>query len=265
MRKLLTSLLTLPGTIVPAFALEIPKHSPFDTRITYVRYNSADVVQVTAVIGVATHIVFEENEYYVDHVFGDSDAYTFAHVNNHIFLKPKALGANTNLVVVTNRRSYNFRLSLREADRSGATYQIAFSYPDTDARKMRETRDKRSIENSFSHSVKGNNLAYFMSGHTNIAPVNAWDNGRFTYLKFAPNTDLPTVYMLDNDGNESIPVRSTIGTYNNIIKLHNTARKWVLRSGSRVLAIYNNDYNPDAYIPASGTISPTVEREVLGK
>lgn len=82
-------------------------------------------------------------------------------------------------------------------------------------------------------------------------------------LKFTPNTDLPTVYMVDNNGKETIPVRNTVGTYNNIIKLHNTSRKWILRSGKRVLAIYNGVYNPNAYVPGSGTIFPTVQRHVL--
>ncbi len=263
MKKLLIGLLLLPVTVAPAFALDMPKHSKFDTRITYVRYNSADVVQLNTVVGVATHIMFEEDEYYVDHAFGDSDAYVMSHNGNHVFLKPKALGANTNLIIVTNKRSYNFRLSLREVDRAGATYQIAFSYPDTIAKNRREAYEKKAIENGYNQSVKGYNLAYTMSGHTDIAPLNAWDNGRFTYLKFAPNTDLPTVYMVDNDGKETIPVRNTVGTYNNIIKLHNTAQKWILRSGKRVLAVYNGIYNPNAYVPASGTISPTVQRQVV--
>lgn len=265
MKKLLISLLLISGSIAPAFALDMPKHSKFDARIKYVRYNSADVVQVDTVVGVATHFIFEDGENYVDHVFGDSAAYEVSHVGNHMFIKPKAIGANTNLIVVTDKRSYNFRLSLREVDRAGATYQIAFSYPDTIAKNRREAYQKKALEKGFNQSVKGYNLAYTMSGHTDIAPVNAWDNGLFTYLKFAPNTDLPTVYMVDNDDKETIPVRNTVGTYNNIIKLHNTSRKWILRSGKRVLAVYNSVYNPNAYVPASGTISPTVQRQVSEK
>lgn len=265
MKKILIGILLLSVAIAPAHALDMPKHSKFDSRITYIRYNSADVVQLYTVIGVATHIVFEDDEYYVDHAFGDSDAYVMSHNANHIFLKPKAMGANTNLIIVTNKRSYNFRLTLREGDRSGATYQIVFSYPDTIAKNKREANEKKAIENGYNQSVKGYNLSYYMSGNTDIAPVNAWDNGRFTYLKFAPNADLPIVYMVDNDGNETIPDRNIIGTYNNIIKLHNTARKWILRSGKRVLAIYNGVYNPNAYVPSSGTISPKVQRQIAGE
>lgn len=262
MKKLLIGLFLLSGSIAPALALDMPKHSKYDARIKYVRYNSADVVQMDTVVGVATHIIFEDDEYYVTHAFGDSAAYEFSYERNHVFLKPKAVGANTNLIIVTNKRSYNFRLSLREVDRAGATYQIGFSYPDTIAKNRREAYEKKALERSFNQSVKGYNLAYTMSGHTAIAPVNAWDNGRFTYLKFAPNTDLPTVYMINNDGKETIPVRNIVGTYNNIIKLHNTASKWILRSGKRVLAVYNDVYNPNAYVPASGTISPTVQRQI---
>src|SRR3546814_2112224 len=66
----------LPG---PVSALDLPKHSRADSRIRYANYNPADVIQLDAVIGVATHIVLEENEEYIYHVFGDSEAYAFTH------------------------------------------------------------------------------------------------------------------------------------------------------------------------------------------
>src|SRR3546814_8551782 len=89
--------LVLPAS---ALALENPRSSRLDHRVRTVNYNAADVIQLDAVIGVATHIVLAPGERYVYHVFGDSQAYAFTYKDNHLFFKPTADDANTNLIVV---------------------------------------------------------------------------------------------------------------------------------------------------------------------
>ena len=99
--------------ITPIVALHHPTKSSFDSRIRYTPYNAHDVVQLNTVIGIATHVVLEEGEQYMTHAFGDANAYAFAVEKNHLFLKPKAENADTNLAVVTDRRSYHFRLTFQ--------------------------------------------------------------------------------------------------------------------------------------------------------
>ena len=60
MRKLALALLAAMIAL-PAQALDEPRSSKFDNRIRYTIYNPRDVVQLDAVIGIATHIVLEEN------------------------------------------------------------------------------------------------------------------------------------------------------------------------------------------------------------
>src|SRR5512138_3430448 len=109
-----------------------------DRRIQYVSYDPDAVVPVDAVVGIVTHIVFEPGESYVTHAFGDGKAWDFAGKANHCFLKAVATNADSNLTIVTDRRSYHFRLRLLGDPGAVPTFEISFRYPDTDTRKRRE-------------------------------------------------------------------------------------------------------------------------------
>ncbi|WP_455477895.1 P-type conjugative transfer protein VirB9 [Bartonella sp. B10] len=244
---------------MPVQALRTPSSSQYDHRIRYVTYNVADVVQIETVLGVATHIILEEGERYITHAFGDSDAYAFAHKGRHIFIKPKAELANTNLIVITDKRSYKFRLQFRN-DRAGATYELAFHYPDTESQKLEENQLVGRIEQGFHQGVSGYNLNYTMSGNQDIAPINAWDNGRITYFKFSANVDMPSIYVVDAEGNESLIPRTVLGDSNDIIAVHKVNPKWLVRLGKRALAIFNEAYDPNGIPNTTKTVSSVVHR-----
>ncbi|UNE54105.1 P-type conjugative transfer protein VirB9 [Bartonella machadoae] len=243
----------------PVQALKTPSHSQYDHRIRYVTYNVADVVQIETVLGVATHIILEEGEQYITHAFGDSDAYAFAHKGRHIFIKPKAELANTNLIVVTDKRSYKFRLQFRN-DRAGATYELAFHYPGETSQQLEEHKRRLAVENAFHQNATGYNLSYTMTGNQDIAPINAWDNGRITYFKFPANIDMPSIYLVDAEGNESLVPRTVIGNSNDIIAVHKVNPKWLIRLGKRALAVFNEAYDPIGIPNTTGTISSAVHR-----
>lgn len=186
-----------------ALALEHPRAAQRDHRVRYVNYNAADVIQLDAVIGVATHIVLAPDERYVYHVFGDSKAYAFTYKDNHLFFKPTAQDANTNLIVVTNQHDYSFRLSYSDQRNAPALYKLVIRYPETEASKRDQAARQAAIEHSLQvSSTPVNWLAYTRSGDTAIAPVHAWDDGRQTWLQFAPGADIPAVYRVTPDGQE---------------------------------------------------------------
>ena len=111
----------------PMLALHHPHKSGFDSRIRYTPYNAHDVVQLNTTIGIVTHIVLEDGEQYLTHAFGDGEAYAFMVKKNHLFLKPKGENADTNLVVVTDRRSYHFRLIFQLLMQAASVYQLVFT------------------------------------------------------------------------------------------------------------------------------------------
>ncbi|CAM5208309.1 P-type conjugative transfer protein VirB9 [Oligella ureolytica] len=77
--------------VAPVLALDLPKLSSSDHRVRYASYSPSDVIQLDAMIGVATVIVLEPDEQYEFHVFGDSDAYEFTHHRNHLFSSPSPI------------------------------------------------------------------------------------------------------------------------------------------------------------------------------
>lgn len=238
-------------------ALTTPGSSKYDARVRHISYNSLDVVKIEAVVGVATHIVLEEGEEYLTHAFGDAEAWTFDYQLNHYFIKPIAESASTNLTIVTNKRTYYFRLQLSPASQAQAMYGIKFSYPDN----LFE-QGKQNIQDQIfnTHASTYYNLDYTMSGDLDIAPVNVWDNGRFTYFKFAANADIPGIYISGKDCEESIVNRHTVGEGNNIIVVHKLGARWVLRLGNRALAIYNEYDNRQGVSSVTGTAASNVRR-----
>jgi type IV secretion system protein VirB9 len=250
---------------VPALALDTPEKSAFDARIRFVTYNPQDVVPIDTVIGIASHIEFEDGEQYVTHAFGDAKAWDFATKLNHVFVKPKADHAGTNLTIVTNRRRYYFKLNYSPTRKAEAVYGLAFRYPDTEAKKAQEAARKASLEASFKAASRGGvNLAYSMSGDKDIAPINVWDNREFTFFKFPGNRDLPNIYMVDEDGNESLVNRHASGLGNGIVVVHKVNAKWVIRLNDRALAVRNDAFDAIGVVNDTGTTSPAVERVIKG-
>lgn len=250
--------LALPAS---ALALDTPRSSKSDHRVRYVSYDATDVIQLNAIIGVATHIVLEPGEHYVYHVFGDSQAYAFTYKDNHLFFKPTAENANTNLLVVTNRRDYSFRLTYSDNRHSPALYKLVVRYPDTEAKQRIQASQKAAVEQSLrTASTPINWQAYTRNGDAGIAPVHAWDDGRQTWLQFAAEADIPTVYRVTPDGQEVITNYHMADERTMV--LHRTSALWHLRLGNQVLAIHNEAYGATSVPAHTGTASPAVKRNI---
>lgn len=263
MRKLALALLASCVVAAPV-AAQVPTVSPKDNRIRYVRYDPENVVQLDGVIGIATHIILQEGETYVTHAFGDADAWSFAIERNHVFIKPKADNATTNLVIVTDRRSYNFRLNYVPTRKASAVYQLAFTYPGETAQGRASAVERAATDAAFTAQRRKPNLKYTMSGDYSIAPVNVWDNGEFTFFKFPGNRDVPAIYMVDGDGKESIVNRNTTGAANDVVVVQKINPKFYLRLGNQSLAVFNEAFDPYGVPNNSGTSSPNVERVLKG-
>lgn len=276
-----------PGLSVPALAVKNPVGSPADYRIKHVAYNDQDVVQLDAVIGIATHIIVGPEEEYVTHAFGDPQGWEFAHKENHYFVKAKAQNSDTNLVIVTNKHSYNLVLHFigNYATRNGAgklvkheiaspwtlrdaTLQVAFSYPREEAAAAAEQRAENRANALFNIPSGVNNLNYTMSAtkrDKEIAPVNVWDDGRFTYFKFPPNVALPNIYTVSADGSEAIVNRHMLAENGSrVIVAEKIAPKFRLRLGDDVVGVYNESFNPVGIQNVTGTSTPAVHRVIKG-
>lgn len=265
------ALIGLAAPPAVAVAAEVPTASRFDTRIRTVTYNPEDVVTVATAAGSATTIMFEEGEQYQNHVFGDAAAWSFAEVNGGrgVAIKPAAEKADTNLTVFTDRRVYVFELKYLTAKDAQSVFLVTFKYPQTEKQVSQAVVEKAAIDEAFADPPKAANLSYTMSGDKSISPVNAWDDGTFTFFKFRRNQDVPAIYMVDGDGRETIVNRNSAVAGNDVIVLQKVAAKWRLRLGGQVLTIFNTEADkPLATAPTlniqTGTASDQVQRVLKG-
>jgi len=261
MKKILIATVAAFALHVHAYAEVLPFSQGRDGRITQLNYHPADVFRINAKAGIATNIVLESDEVYLTHAFGDSDAWLFSTYGNHVFIKPKVELGDTNLVLITNKRTYNFYIKYTK---NIETFQIRFNYPDTDAKALAQSQRSEVLDDVF--RGKSFNLDYDARGDFSIKPINVWDDGTFTYFKFSGNTDLPAIYAVLNseDGDESIVNRTVMGQSNNVIVMHRVNPLWKLRLGNAVLKVYNNSMNWVGVDNKTGTISPDVERVLVG-
>lgn len=245
-----------------ALALDVPTHSRSDHRVRYASYNPGDVIQLDAVIGVATVIELEKDEQYEFHVFGDADAYDFTHYANHLFFKPIAEDADSNLIVVTNKRNYTFRVRYSGDRSTQALYKLVLRYPDTQARQKREKAQKAHVDAAFSTPDGPVNWrSYAKSGDMVLAPQHAWDDGKKTWLQFGANSEIPAVYRVTPDGQEVL-TNYHMADHRTMV-LHRISSRWHLRLGEQVVAIHNANIG-SGHREHTGTSSLRVERVVKG-
>lgn len=266
----------------PVYASKIPQSSKFDNRIQYVNYNSRDVVVVKAIPGLGARIVFDPDEKILDAASGFTKGWEFKDRRNILYIKPRSIKAehdkfiepeagkwNTNLMVTTNVRMYDFDLQLIDNASASLTpnnqkiaYRIEFRYPEEEAAKAKIAAAKKAEEAKFNVSSSPRNWQYTMQVGKNsegIAPTETYDDGRFTYLKFPNNRDFPAVFLVADDKTESI-----VNTHveNDKLIVERVAQKLMLRLGNAVVGIYNENFDRDGISPEQGTTVPGIKRVI---
>ncbi|MPW20074.1 conjugal transfer protein TrbG [Paraburkholderia sp. CNPSo 3157] len=277
-----------------AFALDTPRSCGADPHVQCASYDPDQVYRVATMPGRAVMIQFEPGEHIVDHGagIGDAKAWHMAMNESGALLKPGAIQPETNLVLVTNRRTYT--LSLADVSTlQPATWVLRFDYPDTRARaSAAQLRRQQAVTaalagsaakvppsaepaamppavaanaptatggNATQTSVMGNsaNMQYMMRGDRALAPTALWDDGRFTYFKYATARDLPTIFTKLPDGGEATVNFHMEG---DTVVVHEVSRDFVIRYGQSVLGIRNDGYAPDGRYNGSGSSLPGTAR-----
>lgn len=273
---ILASLLLAGST---AGAVETPEASPYDQRIQFVDYNNADVVVVRAEAGLGTRIVFGNDETILDVASGFTQGWEFSDRRNILFIKPRSIKGDsgqvplepvpgkwdTNLMVTTSTRLYDFDLRLVSAasrkNQPGATaYRVEFRYPTERAAKAKAQAEQAATRSRLEKTPAPRNWNYSMQVGDNagsITPTAAYDDGQFIYLTFPHNRDFPAVFVVAPDKTESL-----VNTHvdKDVLVVQRLAKELVLRLGSAVVAIYNENPDQDNLAPGTGTTVPGVQR-----
>lgn len=147
---LLTLMLALISFSITSNAACSPEGSKFDSRIQYVNYNPGDIVVIKALSKAGLRIVFNSSETIIDFAIGFSQGWEIRVRKNILYIKPQVARVHddnillpeekiwdTNLMVTTNSRMYDFDLQLidicsghQSSKNKVGTYRVEFRYPE---------------------------------------------------------------------------------------------------------------------------------------
>lgn len=132
----------------------------------------------------------------------------------HLVIKPADAGLTSNMVIHTDRRTYNIRLVSKKESWMPT---VAFSYPDDAQAQWAAYKEQHSqptlqarTQYSESPTVAHSNLNfnYRIQGEsTNWKPIRVYSDQNKTYIQFpatAKNTEIPALVLLGNSNQEQL-------------------------------------------------------------
>jgi type IV secretion system protein VirB9 len=226
-------------------AINSPEPDPNDGRLKTVIYKQNDIIPINAIYKKATYIDLGEGNTIIDIAAGDTESWMFetTDAQDGILAKPVMYEADTNLIVITAKRKYFF--DLHRSTKKDETYGVRFVYPDEEYQKLRNKvrREKGSTVNSDLEIEKSTpddwNFGYLLKGSKQTAPVNIFDDGKFTYLDFGKK-EVPAMFSVDMNQRESVVNFHKSGKY---LVVENVFRQLTMRNGDTTTCIYNKTYD----------------------
>ena len=92
-----------------------------------------------------------------------------------------------------------------------------------------------------------------------IVPTLVFDDGRFTYLKFPNNREVPAVFHVLPDGSETVVNARMEG---DLLVADRVSRQLMLRAGTAVVGVWNEGFDLDGVPPSNGTTVSGVDRQI---
>jgi type IV secretion system protein VirB9 len=234
--------------------------SASDSRLRTVIYCAEEVYRLRAYVGYQIDLEFESGESFVGMGAGDVEGLAFAAQGNHLFIKPKAANVRTNLTVLTTRRAYHFDYSAAteapSLDRTDVLYALRFAYPAPEAAAS-GAQLAPPAQLALAQPASPKNLDYWYCGDATLQPVAAWDDTVHTHLRFSPRTELPALFVRNDDGSESL---LNFNVEQGEMVVHRVAHQFVLRRGKLVGCVVNKGFAGNGAALESGTVTPQVER-----
>lgn len=252
-KKFMLPLLLGFGVSVAGHAAMQPAYLA-DKRIQVFNYTPNDVFVIRAKVGYSAMIQFADGEIIHDDGLvgmGKAKSWNIGVKGNNVIFKPLEDSPDTNLIVVTNKRTYAFDLRTTGSE-DNSTYIARFNYPDDELKDKAKDRPEpvpvkfveiKQPDGSVFIDAKYN-THYFRRGTDPIAPAYVWDDGLFTFLKYPNANDLPTVYKLMPDGTETL-----VNTHvkDDVLVIHEVTQTLRLRLGKSVVDIGNGHLMPSDF------------------
>jgi len=241
-----------------ALAESVPARGVADSRVRTAAYDGNEVYRLYGYVGYEIDLQFEAGESFVGLGAGDIEGLSFVSQDNHLFIKPKAQKVSTNLTVLTTRRPYQFAYTasgLRpRADDNDVIFVVRFSYPPSNGDTVADAVSKLLEQ---APGVRSHNTDYGYCGSQGVKPVAASDDGVHTRLRFAATAEQPAIFVLNDDGSESLINFNMDG---DDVVIHRVVRQLIVRRGRLSGRVVNKRFSGSGERLESKTISPSVQR-----
>jgi type IV secretion system protein VirB9 len=262
-----------------------------DPRLREVVYDAKTVVTVPVKRGVVTLVVLDADESITEVAAGlggdcskPEAAWCIAAQpgGRHLFVKPKSTAsAANNLAVVTDRRMHSLRfVVLPDGDPRAPVYRLAIkgapARPVPPRVAMRDDallqalsalpptppapNPQQVIAERLRAKPQVLNTSYSIAegeASQDIVPALVFDDGRFTYLRFPGNREVPTVFHVLGDGSETL---LNARMEDDLLVVDRVSRRLMLRAGSAVVGVWNEAFDIDGVPPSGGTTVPGIQR-----
>ncbi|MDP3082664.1 MAG: TrbG/VirB9 family P-type conjugative transfer protein [Rubrivivax sp.] len=266
-----------------------------DPRLRELVYDPRAVVTVPVRRGVVTLVVLDADESITELAAGlggdcakPEAAWCIAAQagGRNVFVKPKSsASAANNLAVVTDRRTHSFRfVVLADGDPKPPVYRLVIKAPAANRVAAPTSRlalpgmaplvapdvkfaavpppppPQQIVAERLQARPQVMNTEYSVAegtGSQDIVPALVFDDGRFTYLRFPGNREVPAVFHVLGDGSETL-VNARME--DDLLVVDRVSRRLMLRAGSAVVGLWNEAFDLDGKPPGGGTTVPGVQR-----
>lgn len=229
-----------------AEAIQTSRPLPGDNRLHVITYNPNAVHEYTGYYEYQASILFGEGEEVKTISMGNPSGWQMVPSGRRLFLKPIAdtpENATTNMLLITNKRTYHFILKAAEVNDQGIddpnlVWETTFVYPDEDSGIIQSTA--KTLGPDLSEPGKYN-FNYSISGSEIISPIRVFDDKEFTFFQFTKqNADIPAFFLVDSEGREALINYRIEGDY---VVVERVGSQFTLRHGSDVACVFN-ERNP---------------------
>jgi type IV secretion system protein VirB9 len=259
-----------------------------DPRLREIDYEPHAVVTVPVKRGVVTLVVLGADEAITEVAAGLGGDCAKAEAawcvaaqpgGRTLFVKAKSsASAANNLAVVTDRRTHAFRfVVLADNDPKAPVYRLVVKAPARAApASSLAVRDmpalaalpavppppppQQVVAERLQAKPAVMNTQYSIaegSDSQDIVPTLVFDDGRFTYLRFPGNREVPAVFHVLGDGSETL-VNTRME--DDLLVVDRVSRRLMLRAGSAVVGVWNEAFDLDGKPPSEGTTVQGVQR-----
>ncbi len=212
-----------------------------ESRIKIINYTPNTVFKFTGHYEYQSIIEFALDEEIDTISMGTPTPWQMVPAGNRIFIKPVEENATTNMTVITNKRMYFFEMHAEEAtgvQDENLNFVMKFVYPEQYNLGAGTVTQVNTRSGPNLSKPELYNFEYTISGKVSeIEPLQVFDDGEFTYLKFRDvNSELPAIFAVDPYGNEGLVNYRQEGGY---VIIERVSDRFTLRHGPNTICLFN--------------------------